>query len=95
MKTKDLGFPSVALQDYIAGLMGSQEFCCELTGLRWNWKKLMAILRCSLPWITSTAAGATSPAISRWFAASQTSGKALRVFDDAKGAVQFLWSALT
>jgi hypothetical protein len=34
VKRKDLGFPSAAaLQDYIKGLMGAQEYCCELTGL--------------------------------------------------------------
>lgn len=34
LKKKDLGFPSAAsLQDYIMELMGSQEYCCELTGL--------------------------------------------------------------
>ncbi|NEY91997.1 hypothetical protein [Tabrizicola oligotrophica] len=34
VKRKDLKFPSAAaLQDYIADLMASQEYCCELTGL--------------------------------------------------------------
>ncbi len=34
VKRKDLGFSSAAaLQDYIAELMGAQEYCCELTGL--------------------------------------------------------------
>jgi hypothetical protein len=35
VKKKDLKFPSAAaLQDYITDLMGAQEYCCELTGLR-------------------------------------------------------------
>jgi hypothetical protein len=34
VKKKDLGFPSAAaLQDYIAEIMGAQEYSCELTGL--------------------------------------------------------------